>query len=159
MPILQVQAILQTTTIRDREEALQKLPSNLGEAFTGSMIRIQQQPVAQSERAATITAWIHLAERPVTINEILCSLAIKDGDNHFNPRGVPIRETLLNCCHGLVVMDRETSTVRLVHYSLQEYLLQQNKIFDLSKGQWHEKIACTCLTFLKFPLQHAEMMK
>lgn len=113
------------------------------------MIRIQQQPVTLSERAATIIAWVHLAGRPLEMNALVCSLAVKDGDSHFNPRGMPIRETLLNCCHGLVVMDRETSTVRLVHYSLQEYLLQQKKIFDLSEEQWHSKIACTCLTFLK----------
>lgn len=115
------------------------------------MIRIQQQPVALLERAATIITWVHLAERPLKINELLCSLATKDGDNHFNPRGIPIRDTLLNCCHGLVVMDRKTSTIHLVHYSLQEYLLQQNKIFDQSKEQWHNKITYTCLTYLKFP--------
>lgn len=151
---MQIQAVLQATTMRDREEALQKLPSNLGEAFDKSMIRIQQQPVALAERAAKIIAWVHLVERPLKMNEILCWLAIRDGDNHFNPRGIPIRETLLHCCHGLVVMDRGPSTVRLVHYSLQEYLIQQNKIFDTSKEQWHTRIACACLTFLKFPSFH-----
>jgi hypothetical protein len=148
---LQVRAVLQATTLRDREEALKELPLNLGEAFTGTITRIQQQPVALSKRAAKIIAWIHLAERPLTINELLCSLAIQGGDTCFNWRGIPIRETLLNCCHGLAVIDQETSTVRLVHYSLEEHLLQQNKIFNLSKAQWHSKIAGTCLTFLNFP--------
>ncbi|PCG88143.1 Hypothetical protein PENO1_111920 [Penicillium occitanis (nom. inval.)] len=135
LPILQICAVLQATTLRDREEALKELPLNLGEAFTGTMTRIQQQPVALSERAAKIIAWIHLAERPLTIDELLCSLAIQDSDTCFSPR----------------VIDQETSTVRLVHYSFQQHLLQQNEIFNLKKAQWHSKIACTCLTFLKFP--------
>jgi hypothetical protein len=39
----------------------------------------------------------------------------------------------------------------LVHYSLEEYLHQQQQVFGLTKGQWHSKIARTCLTVLNFP--------
>ncbi|ERF71343.1 hypothetical protein EPUS_03498 [Endocarpon pusillum Z07020] len=151
LPTLQVHAVLQATTIRDRQEALETLPSNLGEAFTGTMTRIEQQPNALSRRAGKVIAWIHLAEQPLTVDELLCSLAVKDGDTSFDLRGIPVRGTLLNCCHGLVVTDQETSAVRLVHYSLDEYLRGQDQIFGLTKAQWHSKIACTCLTFLNFP--------
>jgi Ankyrin repeats (3 copies) len=92
-----------------------------------------------------------LAERLLTVNELLCSLTIKDGDTSLNPRGIPIIETLLNCCHGLAVVDQETSTVRLFHYSFQEYLSRQDRILCFTKVEWHMKIAYTCLTFLKFP--------
>jgi hypothetical protein len=129
---------------------LETLPSNLGDAFTGTMTRIERQPNALSGRAGKIIAWIHLAERPLTVDELLGSLAVKDGDTSFDRRGIPVRRTLLNCCHGLVVIDQETSTVRLVHYSLDEYLRKQDQIFGLTKAQWHSKIACTCLTFLNF---------
>ena len=115
------------------------------------MTRIEQQPNALSRRAGKIIAWIHLAERPLTVDELLCSLAVKDGDTSFDPRGMPVGRTLLNCCHGLAVIDQETSTVRLVHYSLDEYLRKQDQIFGLTKAQWHSEIACTCLTFLNFP--------
>ncbi|PGG95107.1 hypothetical protein AJ79_10258, partial [Helicocarpus griseus UAMH5409] len=146
-----VRAILQATTIRDREESLKTLPSDLGEAFAGTMTRIERQVKELSERAGKIIAWTHFAERSLTIDELLCLLAIRDGDTSFNSRGIPVRETLLNCCHGLVVIDQETSTVRLVHYSLDEHLREQNQILGLTKAQWHSKIARTCLTFLKFP--------
>lgn len=114
------------------------------------MARIEQQPNALSERAKVI-AWIHLGERPLTVNELLCSLAVRDNDTSFDSEGIPIRATLLNCCLGLVVIDQETSTVRLVHYSLDEYLEKQDQIFGVTRAQWHSKIACTCLTFLNFP--------
>src|SRR5579862_6053992 len=151
LPTLQIRTILQATTIRDRDEALKTLPSNLDEAFNGTMIRVTEQSQELFKKAVKIMAWIHLAERPLTVNELLCSLAIKDGDTSLDPRGIPIRETLLNCCHGLAVVDQETSTVRLVHYSLQEYLNRQDRILGFTKMEWHMKIAHTCLTFLKFP--------
>ncbi|KAF7593950.1 hypothetical protein BBP40_010457 [Aspergillus hancockii] len=151
LPVLQVHAVLQATTIRRREEALKTLSSNLGDAFAGTMARIEQQPNAYSEQAKRIIAWVCLAERSLSVDELLCSLAIEDGDENFNPRGIPLRGTLLNCCHGLAVIDQETCTVRLVHYSLEEFLSQQEQLFGLTKTQWHSRIARTCLTFLNFP--------
>jgi Ankyrin repeats (3 copies) len=130
---------------------LKTLPSNLDEAFGGTMSRVEQQPTELFKKAAKIIAWIHLAERPLTVDELLCSLAIKDGDTSLDPRGLPIRKTLLNCCHGLAVVDQETSTVRLVYYSLQEYLSGQDRIFGFTTVEWHMKIAHTCLISLKFP--------
>ena len=156
LPVLQVHAVLQAATIRRREEALKTLPSDLSDAFSGTVARIEQQPVAHSAKAKAIVAWVYLAERPVSVNELLCSLAIEDGDTTFNPRGIPVRSTLLSCCHGLVVIDPETHTVRLVHYSFQEYLNQQNKMFGISKEEWHSQIARTCLTFLNFPNETAD---
>ncbi|KAF2177091.1 hypothetical protein K469DRAFT_604831, partial [Zopfia rhizophila CBS 207.26] len=106
--------------------------------------------------ARLIIAWIHLAERPLTVDELLCSLAIKDGDKSFDLKGIPIRKSLLNSCQGLALIDQETSTVCLVHYSLQEYLSRQDEIFGRTKAVWHSKIARTYLTFLKFPPKRAE---
>ena len=137
--------------MRDRDEALKILPPNLDEAFHGTIIRVTEQSPELFKKAAKIMAWIHLAERSLTVSELLSSLAIRDSDASFNPRGIPIRETLLNCCHGLAVVDQETSTVRLVHYSLQEYLSRQDRILGFTKVEWHMKMAHTCLTFLKFP--------
>ncbi|KAB8271024.1 hypothetical protein BDV30DRAFT_228526 [Aspergillus minisclerotigenes] len=156
LPVLQVHAVLQAATMRRREEALKTLPSSLSGAFSGTVARIEQQPTAHLAKAKMIIAWVHLAERPVSVDELLCSLAIEDGDKAFNRRGIPVRSTLLSCCHGLVVIDQETHTVRLVHYSFQEYLNQQSKMFGLSKEEWHSQIARTCLTFLNFPEETAD---
>jgi hypothetical protein len=156
LPTLQIRAVLQETTIRDRNEVLDQLPSSLDEAFAGSMIRIEQQPESQYNKAAKIIAWIHLAERPLTVDELQCCLATRDGDRLFDREGIPTRESMLNCCQGLAVIDHETSTVRLVHYSLQQYLSRQDNIFGCDKAAWQSKIARTCLTFLQFPSSEAE---
>ncbi|KAF3389705.1 hypothetical protein DPV78_011774 [Talaromyces pinophilus] len=119
LPTLQICAVLQATTLRDREEALKELPSNLGEAFTGTMTRIQQQPVALSERAAKIIAWIHLAERPFTVNELLCSLAIQDSDTYFN-----LREYLLANCTNYSV------SLRLLYGVIYGYRFSEKQLDD-----------------------------
>ena len=131
---------------------METMPSSLGKAYAETLERTQQQKIAAwATQAQKIIAWIHLAERPLDVDELEYSLAIRDDDTSFHPTGKPSRATLLNCCLGLAVIDQETSTARLVHYSLDEYLREQDQIFGLTKAKWHSKIAHTCLTFLKFP--------
>jgi ankyrin repeat protein len=60
-------------------------------------------------------------------------------------------EPLLACCQGLIVVGDRSSTIRLVHYSLQEFFVLQEELFGRTKGQWHSALAATCLTFLFFP--------
>ncbi|KAH8700411.1 ankyrin repeat-containing domain protein [Talaromyces proteolyticus] len=139
---------MQEINERDRRECLTRLPSNLDEAFVKTMTRIQQQPKAMFELAKKTIAWIHLAGRSFTVDALLCSLAVRDDDKSFDPTGKPEQEVLLRCCHGLIVVDQETSTIRMVHYSFQEYLSRQKEIFGIDKRQWHSNIAGTCLTYL-----------
>src|SRR5437868_10325287 len=68
------------------------------------------------------------------------------GSMDLNPERIPSVETLLSSCLGLVVVDREASTVRLVHFTLQEYLYTCPGLF----GATHSIMAETCLTYLNF---------
>ncbi|KAK2789306.1 hypothetical protein FQN53_002148 [Emmonsiellopsis sp. PD_33] len=150
LPALQIHTILDKTTIYDRELCLENLPSSMGDAFQVTMKRIKHQSESQYELAAKILTWIHLAERVLTVAELTCALAVRDGHSSFNARAMPPKSSLLNCCHGLVVIDHETSSIRLVHYSLHEHLRKQAEIFGYSREWWHSKITRTCLTFLQF---------
>lgn len=94
-----------------------------------------------------ILMWVHLAERPLSVDELLHALATRVGDRDLDRNNFPSRHTFLNCCLGLVLVDDETSTVRLVHYSLHEYLFNsQDPIFQ----NGHESITQTCLTYIMF---------
>jgi len=98
--------------------------------------------------------WVSLASRPLSVTEISHALAVRtdSAKNPFDISRVCSRNTLLACCMGLVVIDEETSTVRLVHYSLQEFLQNGNdlevSLFHIHTG--HGLIAKTCLTYLRF---------
>ncbi|KAK2790234.1 hypothetical protein FQN52_005731 [Onygenales sp. PD_12] len=150
LPALQIRTILDKTTIYDRELCLENLPSSVGDAFQMTIKRIEHQSESQYELAAKILTWIHLAERVLTVAELTCALAVRDGHSSFNARAMPPKGSLLNYCHGLVVVDQETSSIRLVHYSLHEHLRKQTEIFGHSREKWHSRITRTCLTFLQF---------
>ncbi|KAL4809416.1 hypothetical protein BDV18DRAFT_157171 [Aspergillus unguis] len=150
LPVLQVRTVLQAITIRDREESLKHLPPDLGQAFAGTILRIQQQANALSDLAKRVITWIHLGCEILYGDMIMSALAVHDGDTQFDPRGQPDLDTLIPACHGLVVLEKETLAVRLVHYSLEEYFSRQSEIFGVDRAQRHNDIAATCLRYLGF---------
>ena len=54
---------------------------------------------------------------------------------------------LLACFLGLVTVEKSSSTVRLIHYTLQEYLSHNPNLFLKPRPI----IAEVCLTYLNFP--------
>lgn len=56
---------------------------------------------------------------------------------------------LLDCCLGLIVIDESTSSIRLVHKSLQDYLqAEYEKGVLFQKG--HHEISHVCVTYMAF---------
>ena len=72
--------------------------------------------------------------------ELCHALAVEIESPNLNVDNVPSIGTLLSCCQGLVIIDKEASTVRLVHFTLQEYLR--------AHGTAHSTMAETCLSYL-----------
>ena len=92
---------------------------------------------------ATLT-WLCHSERPLQVDELCHALAVDIGATNFDAENIPSIGTLLHCCQGLVTVDKEASTVRLIHYTVQEYLCAHPGLFNKS----HSILAETCLTYL-----------
>jgi len=90
--------------------------------------------------------WISHSERPLKVVELCHALAIEIGSPNLHADNVPSIGTLLACCQGLVAVDKEASTVRLIHITLQEYLRAHPKLF----GTVHATMAETCLRYLNW---------
>jgi hypothetical protein len=133
---------------------LKKLPTELYESFGNTIERIARQPEDLASQAIKILMWIHLAERPLSVDELLHALATEPGHHDLDHDNFPSRSTFLNCCLGLAITDDETLTVRLVHYSLEEYLKTQAQLFP----RGHEMIAEVCLTYLMFESCTSELV-
>ena len=88
--------------------------------------------------------WISHAERPLQADELCHALAVKLGSTDFNTDNIPLISTLVSCCQGLITVDKEASTVRLIHFTLQEYLSTHPDVFS---GP-HSAMAEICLSFL-----------
>ena len=88
--------------------------------------RIQQQSKSKSQLGMAVLMWTVLVKRRLSLEELEHALAVNDGDTYLDMENIPSEKTILQSCLGMVVVEHETTTVRLMHYSLQEY-------FDISQ--------------------------
>ena len=116
----------------------------LEDAYGATLDRIKRQGEEKARLGMAALMWISHAERHFTADELCYALAIEIESPNLNADNVPSIGTLLACCQGLVVLEREASTVRLIHFTLQEYLRAHSRIFTRA----HSTIAETCLTYL-----------
>jgi len=143
---LNIDAILQETTIHRRRQNLNAMTGGLGlgDAYGASLDRIKEQDGERARLGMVILMWISHAERPFKGDELCHALAVEIGSPNLNSENVPTIGTLLACCQRLVVIDKEASTVRLIHFTLQEHLGAHPELF----GSTHSTIAEICLSYL-----------
>jgi len=118
----------------------------LGDVYSVTIERIKAQDGDKSRLGMAALMWISHAERPLQAHELCYALAVELGSTDFNPDNVPSISTLVGCCQGLITVDKEASIVRLIHFTLQEYLSAHSDIFSRP----HSAIAEICLTYLNF---------
>ena len=111
----------------------------LGDAYGATLDRIKGQGGRKARLGMAALMWISHAERPLKPNELCHALAVEIGSPDLNSDNVPSIGTLISCCQGLVVVDKETSAFRLIHFTLQEYLRARPELF----GTAHSTIAET----------------
>ena len=116
----------------------------LGGAYGATLGRIKGQGGEKARLGVAALMWISHAERPLNPDELCHALAVEIWSPDLDSDNIPSICTLLACCQGLVVLDREASTIRLIHFTLQEYLLAHPELF----GTAHSTIAETCLSYL-----------
>ena len=116
----------------------------LGNAYSATLDRIKGQGGEKSRLGMAALMWISHAERPLNPDELCHALAVETGSPNLNADDVPSIGTLLACCQGLVFVNKEASAVRLIHFTLQEYLRAHPELF----GAPHSTIAETCLGYL-----------
>ena len=116
----------------------------LGDAYATTLGRIRGQGGEKARLGMAALMWISHSERPLEPNELCHALAVEIGSPNLNTDNVPPISTLLSCCQGLVVIDKEASTVRLIHFTLHEYLRSHPELFSAA----HSAMAETCLSYL-----------
>jgi len=115
---LHIEAILQETSIAQREKRLKAVKdgAGLGEAYGETLERIKAQGGGRTKLAMAALMWICHAERPLQVDELRHALAVEIGSTFFNSENAPSIGVLLGCCQGLIIVDKESSTVRLIHF-------------------------------------------
>jgi len=143
---LRIDEILRGTTIHRRREKLEAMGDGLGleGAYQATLVRVRAQEGEKVTLAMTALMWICYSERPLLVDELCHALAVEIGCMNFNSDNAPAAETLLACCQGLVTVDKEASTFRLIHHTLREYLCTHQNLFPRADSLMAE----TCLTYL-----------
>ena len=143
---LHIDGVLRETTIARRATRLKSMSNGvgLGGAYDATMERIKAQDGEKVKLAMATLMWVSHSDRPLQVDELCHALAVEVGSADFDPDNVPLIATLLGCCQGLIAVDKEASTVRLIHYTLQEYLSSYPDLLATA----HSVIAETCLTYL-----------
>ena len=145
---LGIKAILEEMTLYLRREKLEAVTNGLGlqDAYDTTIERIRAQEGARARLGIATLMWISHSERLLGVDEICHALAVKVGSTEINVSNVPSIRTVLDCCQGIAAVDEWSSTIRLIHFTLKEYLYCLKDLFDRP----HSKIAVTCLTYLHF---------
>ena len=111
------------------------------------MDRIEGQLKDQEVLAKQVLSWITCAKRPLSITELQHALSVEVGEAEMDPDNIPLVEDIVSVCAGLVTVDEESSIIRLVHYTTQEYFVRTWK-------QWFPEaqvdITDICATYLSF---------
>ena len=143
---LHIEAILRETSIARRSKRLKAVEhgAGLGDAYGATLERIRAQGEEKTKLAMATLMWICHAERPLQVDELRHALAVEIGTTDFDSENTPSISALLSCCQGLITIDKEASTVRLIHFTVQEYLCALPDLFS----QPHSLIAESCLTYL-----------
>jgi hypothetical protein len=74
-------------------------------------------------------------------------LAVESSEAELDPENKPDVDDIVSVCAGLVVVNQESTIIRLVHYTTQEYF---QRISSRLNPDRQLEIAKTCLTYLTF---------
>ena len=147
MARLYLDSLVSLSTLRRVKESLDILPDGLAEIYGDCLDRIRSQSSEDAALANRTLHWIVHAVRPLTVREMQCALAIRPGDLTLDEDGEPDIDLLISMCAGIVLIEKSTETITLVHYTAQEFLL--NSPNQLREG-WQLGLAETCITHLLF---------
>ena len=145
---LNIDAILGEMTIRQRRKKLEEMArgNGLSDAYTETLTRLKAQKGNRPILGLKVLMWVSCSQRPLRSRELCYALGVEMGSTELDLENVPALKTLLSSCLGLVTVEASSSTIRLVHFTLQEYLSNDPILFDNP----HSTIAEVCLTHLNF---------
>ncbi|EXJ74159.1 uncharacterized protein A1O5_02453 [Cladophialophora psammophila CBS 110553] len=145
LPALQIKTILDQITRADVKRTLLHLSTDLTQAFQSTVQRISTLPTARRDLAFKTLMWLSHVRRPLTVRELQHAMALRLEDCDLDRDNFPSVRTIIDCCCGLVEVDYESSIIRLVHHSLEEYLR------DHDHGLFNDAnliITRTCLKYM-----------
>lgn len=142
---LYVDLLAHIPTKRGVRKALKGLPRSIESTYAEAWDRICAQKPYQAELGRKVISWIVCATRPLRPSELRYGLAVEEGDPDLDEEGLLDIGSLTSYCAGLVVFDKQSNRMSLIHPTASEYFVERQKdLFPMG----HDFIAVACTTYL-----------
>jgi ankyrin repeat protein len=158
--VLQIQSLCSMRTDQAIRDTLADLPNDLAETFT----RILHKSGGLGQFYQTqILQLLVAAYRPLTVGELRDALSVVPGDTDWTPsRMLNDVYSALSCCGCLLTVDEEETTIRFVHHSVKQFLLNDfsdtnNIPFTVERAQ--RIMADIIITYLSYGVFGTELSR
>jgi ankyrin repeat protein len=118
---LHIESLAGKPHLRAAKLALKQLPSTLDGVYNNALDRMKSQTEEDVALAWRVIAWIVQAKSPLTTQQLQHALAVEPECDHLDDDALIDMDLILSVCAGLVVLDTHSSTIRLVHFTAQEF--------------------------------------
>jgi ankyrin repeat protein len=157
---LQIQSLCSMKTDYAIREALADLPRDLSETFARILQKSgSSDPALQAKTLQLVLA----AYRPLTTDELREALSVVPGDATWDSsRILNDVYSALACCGCLLAVDEEEFTVRVVHHSVKQYILngsESAKHMSFSFEEAQRTLADTVVTYLGYGVFGTELSR
>ncbi|MCJ1385511.1 hypothetical protein MMC17_008634 [Xylographa soralifera] len=133
----------------DFEDAIEKLPDGLDEAYRRILSHIQSLNPMVQQRALRVLFWVCVAYRPVKIHEVADGIVLRPGQTVLDKRTriSDLDRDVLEIC-APIVGTSSSGFLDVVHFSAKEYLLDSQSGSFIQVAEAHFAIAFSCITNL-----------
>ncbi|USP79227.1 Arp, Ankyrin repeat protein [Curvularia clavata] len=157
---LQIQTLCSMKTDYAIREALADLPKDLSETFARILRKSgSSDPALQKKTLQFVLA----AYRPLTTNELRDALSVTPGDKNWDSSKILNNiYSALACCGCLLAVDEEELTVRVIHHSVKQYILDTPDGVNHAKFSFKEAqrtLADTVVTYLSYSVLGTELSR
>lgn len=145
---LHCDALMMKTKPRDVLQALEKFReagNALDRAYEETMERINSQADERKELAGRVLICITFCAQPLTVGEVQHAVAVDASSTDLKDYDLDNPNLMVSSCAGLVTVDAQSTTMRLVHYTTQIFLESLSEGFLLNP---HGFLASCCLNYL-----------
>jgi Ankyrin repeat len=146
LPALHIDRLGEFTCQAEVDEALLDMTGSIQKTYISAMQRLETRSKPRRELAIAILKWLTHCKSPLQIDQLREALAVMPGSTAFDRKRMRTKKIILEVCLGLVVLESNDKTVRLVHFTLQEFLGGESKLWPDAETS----LATTCLTYLLF---------
>ncbi|KAF5616930.1 ankyrin protein [Fusarium sp. NRRL 25303] len=147
---LHVGSLVGSVSPKALRTALRQLPTGYDQAYRDIMRRIYHEKTqSQRDLAYQVLEWLTRATRALTLCELRHALAVEidSTENYLDEDNLSEEHELVSACAGLVIVDKASGIIRLVHYTAQDFFTKtQLQVFPRDE----RRITSICLKYLSF---------